>query len=73
MQKKLWQTSSNINPIVENFTVGNDYILDARLIPYDIIGSLAHAKMLESIGIISNIEFLDLEKGLNEILELCKK
>lgn len=73
MQKKLWQTSSNINPIVENFTVGNDYILDTRLIPYDIIGSLAHAKMLESIGIISNIEFLNLEKGLNEILELCKK
>lgn len=73
MQKKLWQTSSFINPIVEKFTVGDDYVLDTRLISYDIIGSLAHAKMLESIGVISSRELLDLEKGLNEILVLSNK
>lgn len=73
MSKKLWQTSSNLNPIVETFTVGDDYILDTRLLPYDIIGSQAHARMLESIGIISRTELLDLEKGLSEILELSQK
>jgi argininosuccinate lyase len=73
MQKKLWQTSPDINPIVENFTVGDDYILDTKLLPYDIIGSIAHTKMLESIGIISSTELLDLEKGLDEILELSRK
>ena len=73
MQNKLWQTSSDINSIVENFTVGNDYILDTKLLPYDIIGSLAHAKMLESIGVISITELLDLEMGLGEILEFSKK
>lgn len=62
MQKKLWQTASNMNPVVEAFTVGNDYLFDQRLLPYDISGSLAHARMLESVGIVSESELRDLEK-----------
>lgn len=73
MSKKLWQTSADINPVVETFTVGNDYILDSRLLLHDIIGSQAHIQMLESIGVISETELQDLQKGLAEILKLSER
>ena len=50
---KLWDKGNNINKEIEEFTVGNDYKLDKELIKYDIKASIAHAKMLNKIGILS--------------------
>lgn len=65
---KLWQTDSGLHPLVEEFTVGNDYVLDMQLLPYDIRASIAHARMLFEIKAINVTELEDLLKGLNEIL-----
>lgn len=70
---KLWQNqsqTSDLSQLVENFTVGEDYILDQALIPHDIAASKAHAKGLESIGILTADELSDLLKVLDEILDL---
>ncbi|MBP9779203.1 argininosuccinate lyase [Candidatus Gracilibacteria bacterium] len=65
---KLWQTSHELNKQIEKFTVGNDYLIDQIFLPYDIKASLAHAKMLQSIGIITKDEFDQASQGLSEIL-----
>lgn len=68
--KKIWQKwgEQEISPIIEKYTVGNDYLLDMQLIPYDIQASKAHASMLENIGIISKDELQKLQIWLEEIL-----
>lgn len=72
---KLWQTklSVKLHPLAEKYTVGNDYILDMRLLPFDIEASKAHAQALLKIKIITKEELATLNKGLNEILELHKQ
>lgn len=70
---KLWETNSNLNKLVEKFTVGNDYIIDQKLVKYDCKASIAHAKMLKKIGIISLKECYKLIEALNEIIELDNK
>lgn len=70
--KKIWQVNAELNKIIESFTVGEDYILDKKLLPYDIKASLAHIKMLYKGNILSEKEFSDLQKGLNEILKLWR-
>jgi argininosuccinate lyase len=68
---KLWQTkSTSLHPLAEQYTVGNDYILDMRLLPYDIEASKAHAAALLKANIITKGELEKLTKGLNEILKL---
>lgn len=68
---KIWQTkSTKIHPLVEKYTVGNDYILDMRLLPYDVEASLAHAQALAKLKIITPAELKKLKTGLNEILKL---
>ena len=64
---KLWDKGYDTHKMVEQFTVGKDRILDLKLAKYDVAGSLAHAIMLESIGILSKVELNKLEKGLNKI------
>jgi len=65
---KLWQRKGkDMEPDAEKYTVGNDYILDAELIPYDIRASKAHAKMLAAKGYLSKKELNSLLKGLDEI------
>src|SRR3989338_2078016 len=77
--KKLWDekgatgTSSKINQIVEDYTVGVDYLLDLELLPYDIAGTMAHAKMLHKIKILEKKELDTLIAGLKKILTLYKK
>src|SRR4051812_26740326 len=72
--KKLWQKNNqSINTILEVFEKKDDLLLDQKLIPYDIQGSLAHAKMLKNIGILSKSELSQLEEGLQEIAVLAKK
>jgi len=73
IKNKLWQTKESLDLRVENFTVGDDYLLDQKLLPYDIEASLAHAKMLKKIGVLTSSELIKLKKGLNEILNLWHK
>lgn len=72
-QTKLWQKGYKLNADIESFTVGNDYLLDKRLVKYDCIASIAHAKMLSKIGILSDDEAKRLVKELNKIIDLDKK
>jgi len=70
---KLWQKDSSLNKLAESFTVGEDYLLDRRLINSDCVASIAHATMLNSIGILSNKEFQGLRRELRHIIELNKR
>ncbi|MBP5539311.1 MAG: hypothetical protein J6X69_05735 [Bacteroidales bacterium] len=63
----LWNKGTAATEKVENFTVGNDRILDLRLAPYDVQGSKAHITMLERIGLLSADELKTLLGGLDEI------
>ena len=65
----LWSKGTQATDIVEDFTVGNDRILDMRLASYDVKGSLAHIRMLESIGLLTSEELVILTEGLEKILE----
>lgn len=48
---KLWEKSTQVNKKIEKFTVGNDRMLDIYLAKYDILGSMAHILMLQSVEI----------------------
>ena len=65
----LWSKGTQATDLVEDFTVGNDRILDMRLAKYDVQGSMAHIKMLESIGLLTAEELDILTSGLQQILE----
>lgn len=66
---KLWQKSTTSKQEVEQFTVGKDPEFDILLAPYDVLGSMAHASMLQTIGLLSLEENQILQKGLLEIFE----
>lgn len=66
---KLWQKDYKLNKEVEKFTVGNDFMLDKNLIKHDIYGSIAHAKMLNKIGILDKNELQKLKKELIVVLK----
>lgn len=70
--KKLWQNKEKLDPVIEAFETKDDLLMDQKLIKYDIKGSIAHAKMLCKIGILSKKELKQIEKGLQEILKLQK-
>jgi argininosuccinate lyase len=67
---KLWDKGYDLDKKIEAYTVNGDHILDLKLISYDILASFAHANMLREINILSENEFADISKGLNEILKL---
>ncbi|MFT4833643.1 MAG: argininosuccinate lyase [Flavobacteriaceae bacterium] len=54
---KLWQKSTDVDKRVESFTIGNDAELDLVLAPYDVLGSLAHIQMLQSIDLLTKEEY----------------
>ncbi|MBO5920140.1 MAG: argininosuccinate lyase [Bacteroidales bacterium] len=64
----LWSKGTSATQIVEDFTVGNDRVLDLRLAKHDVMGSKAHIKMLESIGLLEKEELETLTAGLDAIL-----
>ena len=64
----LWSKGTQATDLVEDFTVGNDRILDMRLARYDVQGSMAHIRMLESIGLLTSDELETLTAGLQQIL-----
>ena len=68
-QKKTGEKSSSIQQKIEEFTIGSDKTWDIYLAKADVKGSLAHAKMLESIGLLTKKDLYLLEEGLTEIGE----
>ncbi len=67
MTTKLWDKGFDTSALVEEYTVGNDQALDMRLARYDVEGSLAHIRMLESIGLLTADELTMLVAGLEQI------
>lgn len=61
---RLWQKDYSLDTLMQHFTVRNDYVLDRDLVIADVLGSVAHARGLERIGILSSQELETLEKGL---------
>lgn len=69
--KKLWQKNNQkLDKFIETFETKDDLVFDQKLLTFDVQGSLAHAKMLYKIGILTQKEIAALEKGLAKILEL---
>jgi len=64
---KLWDKGTTINQLIETFTIGRDTEMDLFLAKYDVLGSLAHIKMLESIGLLTTSELDSLTSGLQAI------
>ena len=64
---KLWDKGFEPDKMIETFTVGHDRELDLRLARYDVEGSMAHVRMLESIGLIEKDELPILLNGLEQI------
>lgn len=70
---QLWNKGFEPDKAIENFTVGNDRELDLRLAKYDVQGSMAHIKMLESIGLLSKNELNVLLPELEDIAHKIDK
>jgi argininosuccinate lyase len=64
---KLWDKGTTVNELIENFTVGKDRELDLYLAKFDVLGSIAHAKMLQSINLLTASELAELQTELVEI------
>lgn len=64
---KIWQKNVNVNKDIEAFTVGRDRELDLQMAAFDVLGSLAHVEMLESIGLLTADELTVVQKELRNI------
>jgi len=64
---KIWQKSITVNELVENFTVGRDREFDLQMAAFDVLGSLSHTQMLESIGLMSADDLHLVQKELKSI------
>lgn len=71
--KQLWSKNIQPNKNILAFTVGEDYLLDQLLVPYDCEASVAHAKMLQKIRILTKKETNQITKTLREIQDLHKE
>lgn len=68
---KLWsKANSSTAEVVEQFTVGNDKEFDQLLAPYDVLGSIAHTKMLASVGLLKRDEANSLIIELQKIYQI---
>jgi argininosuccinate lyase len=64
---KIWQKNIDVNKDIETFTVGKDRELDLQMAAFDVLGSLAHVEMLESIALLSADELAQIQKELKNI------
>jgi argininosuccinate lyase len=64
---KIWQKSVAVNELVENFTVGRDRELDAQMAAFDVLGSLAHTRMLHSVGLFRQEDLDAIQRELKII------
>ena len=70
---KLWEKNFEINKEIERFTVGRDREMDMYLAKYDVLGSMAHITMLESIGLLEKDELTQLLAELKNIYQACER
>lgn len=70
---KLWDKGYNVDQQIEQFTVGNDRVLDVKLAPYDVKASMAHAQMLAKVGLITAAEGDALVAALEAMLPEVSK
>ena len=73
MSNKLWEKNFEVNKEIERFTVGRDREMDLYLAKYDVLGSMAHITMLESIGLLGSDELQPLLTELKAIYHTCEK
>lgn len=64
---KIWQKNIEVNKDIEAFTVGKDRELDLQMAAFDVLGSLAHVQMLESIGLLTAAELAEIQVALKKI------
>ncbi len=62
---RLWDKGLPLDERVLRYTAGEDHLLDARLVPYDVQGSIAHAEMLAETGLIGSNDSASICAGLN--------
>ncbi|ADQ80045.1 argininosuccinate lyase [Paludibacter propionicigenes WB4] len=72
MATKLWEKSTQVNARIEAFTVGRDREMDVFLAKYDVLGSMAHIRMLESVGLLQADELKSLLDELKNIYKLAE-
>ena len=70
LMAKLWEKNYALDKLIEFFTVGDDHLLDRRLVVADCVGSIAHGEMLAKIGILPQEEFDALKSALLEVITL---
>src|SRR3989344_6417301 len=70
---KVWKKGYKLNKKIEHFTVGDDFVLDQKLVKYDCLASIAHVKMLGKVGLLNNKEVKKVVKELNKIIILDKE
>jgi len=64
---RLWEKGLPLDERVLRYTAGEDHLLDARIVPYDVRGSIAHAEMLADQGLISAEDCNAIRDGLNTL------
>src|SRR5690242_9264134 len=67
IMSRLWDKGTPLDARVLAFTAGEDHALDERLVRYDVLASIAHARMLVARGLLSQADFTAIEQGLQEI------
>lgn len=70
---KLWEKSTQVADEIDRFTVGHDRELDLYLAKYDVMGSMAHIRMLNSIGLLGDDELPSLLQELRAIYDLAER
>ena len=71
--KPIWDKGKPVNEMIQRYTVGRDREMDMLLAKSDVIGSLAHITMLQSIGLLEADELKVLSGGLKDIMEIIEK
>jgi argininosuccinate lyase len=70
---KLWDKGVETEKLIEKFTIGKDYELDIQLAKYDVLGTIAHIRMLQGIGLLTEFELKKLEYELIQIFQSIEK
>jgi argininosuccinate lyase len=70
---KLWEKNTKVDHEIERFTIGKDPEMDLFLVKYDVLGSMAHITMLQSIGLLTKDELDQLLEGLKKIYKLAEE
>lgn len=73
MANKLWDKNYSINEDIDRFTVGRDREMDMFLAKYDVLGSMAHIIMLQSVGLLEKNELNALLAELKNIYHTCER